>query len=37
MIVTEKAVVSNGFEMEINRIASFFYVDDGLIASKCLD
>ena len=35
MIVTEEAVVSDGFDMEIHRMASLLYLDDGLITSKC--
>ena len=35
MIVTEEYVVSDELEMEINRTASFFYVDDGLITLSC--
>ena len=35
MIVMEEAVVSDGFEMEIHRMASLFYLYDGIITSTC--
>ena len=35
MIVTEEAVVSYGFDMEIHIIASFLYMGCVLITSTC--
>ena len=35
--MTEEAVVSNVFEMDIHRMASLLFLDNGLIAPKCLD
>ena len=35
MFLMEEAVVSYGFDMEIHIIASFFYMDCGLITSTC--
>ena len=37
MFLMEEAVVSYGFEMEIHNMASFFYMDYGLIKSTCPD